>query len=178
MATEIWMWGSPNVANKVPGWEGVRADAGDMWKPDAPWGTVAGAIKVIQIPPGNIERAREGDLQRALADIERRRIALAVGTGLLIRSDRCRAKTEAYVDLPALERMFGKLRRNGADVKYVTMDEPFYYGHKDSSPTACHEFRSSACPSSRPEHRDRQKILSERADRRRRSRHQGAPVGR
>jgi hypothetical protein len=117
----------------------VRADSGDTWKPEARWGTVAGAVKVIQIPPGNIERARESDLQQALADIKRRNIALAVGTGLLIRSDRCRAKTEAYVDLPTLERMFDKLRRNGADVKYVTMDEPFYYGHKDSTLTACHE---------------------------------------
>ncbi len=35
--------------------------------------------------------------------------------------------------------MFDKLRRNGADVKYVTMDEPYFYGHRDSSPTACHE---------------------------------------
>jgi hypothetical protein len=78
-AQEIWMWGSPNVVNKAPGWEGVRADAGDMWKPEARWETVAGAVKVIQIPPGNIERARESDLQQALADIKRRHIALAVG---------------------------------------------------------------------------------------------------
>jgi hypothetical protein len=26
--------GSPNLANKPPGWEGVRVDAGDVWKPD------------------------------------------------------------------------------------------------------------------------------------------------
>ena len=39
----------------------------------------------------------------------------------------------------ALDRLFDKLRRNGGDVKYVTRDEPFYYGHRDSSPTSCHE---------------------------------------
>jgi len=32
-----------------------------------------------------------------------------------------------------------RVRRTGGDLKYLTMDEPFYYGHKDSSPTACHE---------------------------------------
>jgi hypothetical protein len=136
---EIWMWGSPTILNKPAGWEGVRADAGELWKPDAPWQTVASSVKVIQMPPGNIERARESDLKEAIADIKRRKFSLAVATGLLIRSDRCRAKTEAYVDRSTLERLFDKLRRNGGDVQYVTMDEPFYYGHKDSSPTACHE---------------------------------------
>ena len=39
----------------------------------------------------------------------------------------------------ALERLLDKVRRNGGDVKYVTMDEPFFYGHRDSSATSCHE---------------------------------------
>jgi hypothetical protein len=138
-ATDIWMWGSPRVLNKPAGWEGVRADAGDMWKADAPWKTVARSVKVIGIPPGNIDRTSDSDLQEALSDLKRRNIALAVGNGMLIRSDRCRAKTEAYVEPGALEGFFDKLSRNGADVKYVSMDEPFYYGHKDSSRTSCHE---------------------------------------
>jgi hypothetical protein len=136
---EIWMFAGPRVANVASGWEGLRTDAGDMWKPDAPWDTVAHAVKVIQFAPTNVDRARDSDLQQALADIKRRNIALAVGDGLLIRSDRCRSKTEAYGEPGALERMFDKLRRNGADVKYVTMDEPFFYGHRDSGPTSCHE---------------------------------------
>ncbi len=136
---EIWMFAGPFVNNPAPGWEEVRRDMRDMWKPDAPWKTVSDAVKVISFPPTSVDRARGSDLQVALADIKRRNIALAIGTSLLIRSDRCRAKTEAYVDQKALEGLLDKLRRNGADIKYVTMDEPFFYGHKDSSPTACHE---------------------------------------
>ena len=138
-ATEVWMLGGPHVEHHAPGWENVRTDAGSMWTPDAPWKTVAGAVRVIQFPPTSVDRARDSDLRDALADIKRRNIAFAVGTGLLIRSDRCRAKTEAYVDQKTMEGLFDKLRRNGADVKYVTMDEPFFYGHRDSSPTSCHE---------------------------------------
>jgi hypothetical protein len=96
-------------------------------------------VRVIQFPPTSVERARDSDLREALADLKRRNIAFAIGTGLLIRSDRCRAQTEAYVDQKTMEALFDKLRRNGADVKYVTMDEPFFYGHRDSSPTSCHE---------------------------------------
>ena len=138
-AQEIWIWGSPNVVHPVPGWEKVRPDKGEMWKADAPWQTVAGAVSVVQFPPGNVERASDSDLQQALADIKLRHLALAIGTGMLIRSDRCRSKSEAYVDRESLERLFGKLRRDGADLKYVTMDEPYFYGHKESGPTACHE---------------------------------------
>ncbi len=138
-ATEIWMWGGPRVDHPAPGWENVRADKGDMWTPDAPWKTVSRQVKVVLFAPTNIERAADRDLQLAFADIKRRNIALAVGTGMLIRSDRCRSRSEAYVDGGTLERLFDKLHRNGADVKYVTMDEPFFYGHRDSSPSACHE---------------------------------------
>ena len=136
---EIWMWGSPKVDHPVPGWEEIRKDKGDLWEPDAPWQSVARSVRVILIPPGNIERARPGDLHQAVGDIKRRHMALAVGTGLLLRSDRCRSKSEAYVEPGALDHLFDKLRRNGADVQYVAMDEPYFYGHKNSAPTACHE---------------------------------------
>jgi hypothetical protein len=138
-APEIWMFAGPYVAHPFPGWEEVRRDMGEMWKPDAPWQTVASHVKVIGFPPTSIDRSNIDDLRHAIGDIRRRNIALAVGTGLLIRSDRCRAKTEAYVDRASLEHLLDKLRRAGADVKYVTIDEPYFYGHKDSSATACHE---------------------------------------
>jgi hypothetical protein len=138
-ATEIWMFAAPHRTSSAPGWEGVRNDAGDMWKPNAPWETVARSVKVIQFAPTSVDRAGASDLKEAVEDIKRRNIALAVGDGLLVRSDRCRSKTEAYVDQPQLEATFQKLRNSGADVKYVTMDEPFFYGHRDSSPTSCHE---------------------------------------
>ena len=136
---EIWMFAAPRKTSSAPGWEGVRNDAGDMWKPNAPWETVARFVKVIQFAPTSVDRASLSDLKEALADIKRRNITLAVGDGLLIRSDRCRSNTEAYVNQQQLEGTFQKLKNSGADVKYVTMDEPFFYGHRDSSKTSCHE---------------------------------------
>jgi len=136
---EVWMFAGPYVANPFPGWEGVRRDMGEMWKPDSPWQTVASNVKVIAFPPTSIDRSNINDLRQAINEIKRRHIAFGVGTGLLIRSDRCRSKSEAYVDQTSLEHLLDKLRRAGADVKYVTMDEPYFYGQKDASPSACHE---------------------------------------
>jgi hypothetical protein len=130
------MSAGPHINHPVPGWEGLRADAGDMWKPNAP---VASHVKVMTFVPPNLERVTDTDLKLAPDDLKRPHIALAIGTGLIVRSDRCRSNTEAYVEPGALERMFEKVRRNGGDVKYVAMDEPYFYGHRYFGPTACHE---------------------------------------
>jgi hypothetical protein len=137
--TEIWMSAGPHIDHPAPGWEGLRTDAGDMWKPDAPWATVASNVKIMTFVVPNLERVTDSDLKLALDDLKRRHIALAVGTGMIVRSDRCRSNTEAYVNPGALEHIFDKVRRNGGDVKYVGMDEPYFWGHRYSGPTACHE---------------------------------------
>src|ERR1700730_13690372 len=128
-APDVWMSSGPRVANPAPGWEGLRTDAGDMWKPDAPWQTVARGVKVIQLAPTNVERARDGDLQQALSDIKRRNLALALEASLLVRTDQCRSNTEAYSDPGATEKLLEKIQRLGGDLKFIIMDEPFYYGH-------------------------------------------------
>jgi hypothetical protein len=112
-APEIWMFAAPQRTSSAPGWEGVRNDAGDMWKPNAPWETVARSVKVIQFAPTSVDRANMSDLKEAVEDIKRRNISLAVGDGLLIRSDRCRSNTEAYVNQPQLEVTFQKLKDSG-----------------------------------------------------------------
>jgi hypothetical protein len=136
-ATDIWMSAGPHINHPAPGWEGPRTDSGDMWKPDAPWATVASRVKVMTFVVPNLERVTDGDLKLAFDDLKRRHIAL--GTGMIVRSDRCRSSTEAYVNPGALEFIFEKVRRDGGDVKYVGMDEPYFWGHRYSGPTACHE---------------------------------------
>src|SRR5450756_1851711 len=138
-AQQIWMSAGPHINHPAPGWEGIRTDSGDMWKPDAPWATVASHVKVVGLVSPNLERVTDSDLKLLLDDLKRRHIALEIGTGLIVRSDRCRSTTEAYVNPGALERIFEKVRRNGGDVDYVAMDEPYFWGHRFSGPTACHE---------------------------------------
>jgi len=119
---------------------GGRAQGrGDMWKPDAPWEKVSHAVSVIQLPPPNVDAAREADLKQMLDDINRRHIILALEASLLVRDDTCRSNTEAYGNPGAAEHLLQKIKRNGGDLKYIIMDEPFYYGHRYSGPTACHE---------------------------------------
>ena len=72
------MSAGPHIDHPAPGWEGLRTDSGDMWKPDAPWATVASHVKVMTFVVPNLERVTDSDLKLALDDLKRRNIALAI----------------------------------------------------------------------------------------------------
>lgn len=134
---EIWIKSGAHLVNIPPPWQGMPEDAGAMWKPDASWPTVAARVKVAEFPPGNIQWAKDEDLQYAFAEMKRRHIELALGTGLLTRSDRCQARNEAMGAPGELEQMLQKIRRTGGELRYLAMDEPYYFGHRDDS--GCHQ---------------------------------------
>jgi hypothetical protein len=60
---EIWMSAGPHINHPAPGWEGIRTDSGDLWKPDAPWATVANQVKVMGLVVPNLERVTDSDLK-------------------------------------------------------------------------------------------------------------------
>src|SRR5258708_6966189 len=62
-AQEIWMSAGHHINHPAPGWEGVRRDSGDMWKPGAPWATVASDVKVMGLVSPNLERVTDSDLK-------------------------------------------------------------------------------------------------------------------
>jgi hypothetical protein len=126
---EIWIKSGAHRPGRPP--------ADNMWTPDAPWPTVAAHVKAANFPPGNIEGATDADLQAAFTEMKRRNIALVLGTGVLVRSDRCQAKNEAYASPDELEQILEKIRRNGGELRYIAMDEPYYFGHRDDS--GCHQ---------------------------------------
>jgi hypothetical protein len=63
----------PHINHPAPGWEGLRTDAGDMWKPNAP---AASHVKVMTFVPPNLERVTDTDLKLTPDDLKRPHIAL------------------------------------------------------------------------------------------------------
>jgi hypothetical protein len=140
-ASEIWLIAGVPVLNQDPQWHGIRADAADMWTADAPWRTVAHNTRVVLFPPGVVLRAKDDDvLKQAFSDLKRRNIALALEMGLLTQTDSCRYRGEGYLDsVQTVKNALERIRRNGGELSYIAMDEPFYYAHQYSGPNACHE---------------------------------------
>jgi hypothetical protein len=116
---EIWVAVISPPINASERWKGIRTDAPDQWKPDAPW-------------------ARAADLHAVLDDIKRRHMDLALEIGPLIRSADCAPATEAYGKPGETEAILQKIRAEGGVLRYA-MDEPFFYGQRDAG--GCHYSR-------------------------------------
>jgi hypothetical protein len=133
---EIWVTVSSNPIKSYARWEGIRSDAPDQWKSDAPWQTVASHTKVAKLIAGNVENTSDTDLQSAIEEVKKRHLELALEIGPLVRSTDCQAKIESYGNPGETEAILQKIRRDGGDLRYIAMDEPFFYGHRDAG--GCH----------------------------------------
>jgi hypothetical protein len=98
----------------------------------------------VLFSPGSIARVKDDDtLKQAFADMKRRNIDFALEIGLLTKTDKCQTTNEAYLDsIDTLTHILDRIHRVGGELKYIAMDEPFYYGHQYSGPGACHESAS------------------------------------
>jgi hypothetical protein len=133
---EIWVTVTSPAVRAYPRWAGIRTDAPDQWKPDAPWQTVASHTQVAKLIAGNIENTRADDLRAVIDEIKRRHMDLALEIGPLVRSADCKPATESYGNPGETEAILRKIRDAGGDLRYLAMDEPFLYGHRDAG--GCH----------------------------------------
>jgi hypothetical protein len=139
---EIWVNAfSRQSIDKVGSWAGTRVDLFDQWKPEAPWPTVSAHTKVAKLIASNIEHTSDDDLKAVIADVKRRHLELALEDGPLVRSAECSPAggvpaSETYGNPGELELVLEKIRRNGGELRYFDMDEPFLFGHRD--PSGCH----------------------------------------
>lgn len=129
---EIWVQANSLPIRVPEQWKGIRTDAADQWKPEAPWRTVAAHTKVAKLISSNIENTRDDDLRATIEEVKRRHLELALAIGPLVRSADCASSTEAYGNPGEIEAILQKIRRNGGELSYVAMDEPFFYGHRDA----------------------------------------------
>jgi len=130
-APELWI---SRLASPYP-----LADSGDMFNPDADWKTVASHTGAVQFPPGVISNGKDDDLRRAFRNLTERRIGLALEFRVLVRTDQCPQMTKGYSNPGELEKILERIHRLGGDLKYVVMDDPFFFGHRFSGPGACLE---------------------------------------
>jgi beta-lactamase regulating signal transducer with metallopeptidase domain len=111
----------------------------DMFHPDADWKTVAARTRAVELPPWTALNRKEDDLKRIFENLAERRIGLALKLRVLPRTDQCPQPTIAYSDPDELEKILRRTHSLGADLKYVDMVDPFFYGHRFTGPGACLE---------------------------------------
>lgn len=128
------IWFAP--MDPVPRPEVARGptDYMQLFAPGAPWREAAGDVAVFQVYGQFIRSGSDADLTTVFRWLDQHNIALALETGLLHERTSCR-RTEGFdSDQSALAE---RIRRLGGKLRYMTADEPLYFGHAYDEPGTC-----------------------------------------
>lgn len=130
LAQEIWFGPSGPGAGKVH-----AVDFMDLFTAEAPWPRAAAQVSVFVIHGPYLNGAPQVDIDRIVADLNRRHIAIALSVGVMDVGRRAmnpacggEGLVEGY-GTPQTNRMRAeKIKRAGGTVTYVAMDEPLWFG--------------------------------------------------
>ncbi len=110
-----------------------------LFDPAAPWAETAGRIQVFKLYGEWVAyHATDAELRRAVADIRRRGLALAVEAGPLNADESCGQGVEAFAGTEEGRRIVARIRSAGGTIDLIALDEPYFFGHFYDGPNACH----------------------------------------
>lgn len=132
-AGEIWF--APQAA--PPASRLNRAvDFMDLFEPDAPWADAASHVKVFKLYASYLSGAPQQDIDTIVADLKRRRIAIALETGVMNVGPKATnppcgglGLVEGYATPQLARAISRKVKQAGGAIRYIAMDEPLWYGH-------------------------------------------------
>jgi hypothetical protein len=106
----------------------------DLFKPNAPWAFTASRVKVFKIYRDQVILMPDDVLKNIFRGLAERNIALAMETNILVETSVCGSGIDKAKPItPVLER----LKRLGADLRYLALNEPLAGGHLSTGPNDC-----------------------------------------
>ncbi len=110
-----------------------------LFQPAAPWQTAASHIQVFKLYGEWVAyNATEAQLRQVVADLARRRMALAVEAGPLNPPGDCGGGVESFAGTQEGLKIAQRITAAGGTIQLMALDEPYYYGHFYSGPNACY----------------------------------------
>jgi len=127
---EVW-FAPPGLGPQRPS----AADFSDLFTPEAPWKAAASHTQVFKFYSGYLLGAPQAQINAMVADLNRRHIAIAVEIGVMDVPHNppsgCggMGNVEGYGIAARATRISQMIKAAHGEIKYIAMDEPFYYGH-------------------------------------------------
>jgi hypothetical protein len=128
-AADIWLSAIDPVVQKEQKHSDTPSDYMDLFRPNAPWATAASGLKAFKISTQFGLRSTDDQLRTLINDLQRRHIGLAIELAILVGTDRCGTTVEGYASPNAVEVLAKRIKKFGAQINYVAMDEPVWMGH-------------------------------------------------
>jgi hypothetical protein len=126
-ATEIWFGASEPVWRVVRQWP--ANDWMDLFRPGAPWQDAEADVHVLELTKRAVLETSDADLSAVIAALKQHHIRLAVQATPLLASQVCGLGVEGHGPPDDMLQVATRLKRLGAELDYLTMDEPLFYGH-------------------------------------------------
>jgi hypothetical protein len=132
-AQTIWFAPPDNLprGNRVFG-----PDFSTLFDDNAPWSKALSRIQVFELTPRYTFASPEADLIRVLTFLHHHNIQLAIGMQAVTQQSDC-GRGEGYTPANGPAGIMKRFKKLGADIKYVSMDEPFFFGHLSTGPNSC-----------------------------------------
>jgi len=104
----------------------------------ARWSTAAKRISVFKLYGEWVHgTATDRQLRRVVDDLRRRKIALALETGPLNPTAECGEGIEGFATVASGVEMARRIKAAGGVLRYIALDEPFFYASRYQGPRAC-----------------------------------------
>lgn len=115
-----------------------------LFSAEAPWEKAASHIQVFNLYGGWVAHfpwepaeATDDELQSIVTDLNRRGMAIGFEASPLVATEECGQGIEGFFGPEEGLRIVHRLKSLGATVAYVSLDEPFAFGHIYDGPNAC-----------------------------------------
>jgi len=110
-----------------------------LFKPDSPWQTAARHVQVFKLYGEWVAYdATDAQLRQVVADLNQRRLALAVEAGPLDPAGDCGVGVESFAGIQEGLKISNRITAAGGTVNLIALDEPYYFGHFYDGLNACH----------------------------------------
>ena len=110
-----------------------------FYEPDASWPEFMTHVQAVGVLTQVLAQISDANLAKVVARLRQKHIAL--GIEMLAQAydpPGCGGGVEGYFPTGQVRALAAKLKRAGAEVGYIAMDEPLWFGHYFDGPHACH----------------------------------------
>jgi len=139
----IWFHPKPSPADWPNGPAGGSTDFRTLFLADAPWPNAIAHVSVFGMYAGWITAASDQDLQQTVAFLNAHNMGVEIEAPALQGTATCGSGVEGYVPFGLSLHDFTlaylqRLKALGAQVPFVKVDEPFFFGRVVDDPRSCH----------------------------------------
>jgi len=126
-AAEIWFSPTDPFWAASQGWP--TGDYMKLFEQEAPWNESAKVVSVFEISKRFVLESSPDQVAKVIGALRQKGIKLSVQITPLVSTSACGIGVESHGPADQMEKVATKLKAAGAELSYVSMDEPLWFGH-------------------------------------------------